>query len=88
MLLHYFGEKDIADCGQCDVCVKKRKERASKPAPSLTLKERVIALLSQTPCPAIEVAKKLDADREEVDELLASLISEEIIQTNEGILSI
>ena len=88
MLLYYFGEKDIADCGQCDVCVKKRKERASEPAPSLTLKERVIALLSQTPCPAIEVAKKLDADREEVDELLASLISEEIIQTNEGILSI
>jgi ATP-dependent DNA helicase RecQ len=88
MLLHYFGEKDIADCGQCDVCVKKRKERTSEPAPSLTLKERVIALLSQTPCPAIEVAKKLDADREEVDELLASLISEEIIRTNEGILSI
>ena len=86
MLLHYFGEKDIADCGQCDVCVKKRKQRAS--APPLPLRERVIALLSETPCRAIEVARKLDADREEVDELIASLLSEEIIQANEGILSI
>ena len=86
MLLHYFGEKDIADCGQCDVCVKKRKQRAS--APPLPLRERVIALLSETPCRAIEVARKLDVDREEVDELIASLLSEEIIQANEGVLSI
>ena len=86
MLLHYFGEKDIADCGQCDVCVKKRKQRAG--APPLPLRERVITLLSETPCRAIEVARKLDADREEVDELIASLLSEEIIQANEGVLSI
>jgi ATP-dependent DNA helicase RecQ len=29
MLLAYFGEKDSGDCGQCDVCLAKKKKRLS-----------------------------------------------------------
>lgn len=29
MLLSYFGEKDIADCGQCDVCLARKKAHAA-----------------------------------------------------------
>ena len=29
MLLHYFGEKADRDCGQCDVCLEKKKTKAA-----------------------------------------------------------
>ena len=88
MLLHYFGEKESSDCGHCDVCLKKRKRETGKKEDSHKLKEQIVALLKKSPCLAFELAEKLNADRKEVEEALTFLISEEIIQINEGILSI
>ena len=88
MLLHYFGEKESSDCGYCDVCLKKRKRETGKKEDSHKLREQIVALLKKSPCLAFELAEKLNADRKEVEEALTFLISEEIIQINEGILSI
>ncbi len=88
MLLHYFGEKESSDCGHCDVCLKKRKRETGKKEDSHKLREQIVALLKKSPCLAFELAEKLNADRKEVEEALTFLISEEIIQINEGILSI
>jgi len=85
MLLHYFGEKNKHNCGQCDVCLKKHTS-GLKQSDFDHLKERIMDLLSKGEQPIHTIAEQLNANQEKVQEAITFLISEEIIHQKNGIL--
>ena len=87
MLLHYFGEKNEHNCGQCDACLKKH-ESGIKLGDFQELKEQILELLKEGPLSSVELCDKLKAPSKLIVPVVSFLISEEIIYTRNGILSI
>lgn len=87
MLLHYFGEKNEHNCGQCDACLKKH-ESGIKLGDFHELKEQILELLKEGPLSSVELCDKLKAPSKQIVPVVSFLISEEIIYTRNGILSI
>lgn len=88
MLLHYFGEKNEHNCGQCDVCQQKH-ESGLKGGVFLEWEEKIKDLLDNEPTTPRELIEKLGTENKEtIHKVLSYLLAEEIIQQNDGILSI
>ena len=85
MLLHYFGEKNKHNCGQCDVCLKKHPS-GLKQSEFSHLQELILDILSDGEHPTHTIAKQLNANQEKVQEVITFLLSEEIIHQKNGIL--
>ena len=83
VLLHYFGEEDAPECGQCDVCRHRR--------PPVAATEKAAALILEK----LEDGKKhpvaemdfAGIPREAVAESLKRLIDEEAVSLSDGMLS-
>ena len=86
MLLRYFGEKNGHNCGHCDVCLKKHPS-GLKQGEFTLLKEEIESYLTTGPCSLTEIVQKTQADKEKLEQVISFLLSEEIIQLKNGILS-
>ena len=85
MLLRYFGEKNEHHCGQCDVCLQKHSS-GIRLGEFMELKERILELLNDAPCPVAELAEKLDTPSANMEQTVSFLLAEEIIHLKDGIL--
>ncbi|MDJ0646447.1 MAG: RecQ family ATP-dependent DNA helicase [Flavobacteriaceae bacterium] len=71
-LLSYFGEKEVKDCGCCDVCISR-----SAPATSVdfnSISERILKLLASNPLSSRELIKMLKQDQNAVLSTLQLLL--------------
>jgi ATP-dependent DNA helicase RecQ len=77
MLLEYFGEKDAASCGTCDVCADERaRNSAVKPAVPV---EGIIQLLSDGQLHQLEELDQLGLTHSSMKNVLRELCDEEKI---------
>ena len=86
MLLRYFGEKNEHNCGQCDTCLQKHST-GLKQGDFQELKEWILQTLKSNPCPVSELVSQKYEDKEKVQQVISFLLSEEIIQIKDGILT-
>ena len=86
MLLRYVGEKNEHNCGQCDTCLQKHST-GLKQGDFQELKEWILQTLKSNPCPVAELVSQKHEDKEKVQQVISFLLSEEIIQIKDGILT-
>ncbi len=81
-LLEYFGEKNVRDCGMCDVC-----HNASK-ADIQQVQQQILRLLADRKQHHLTELYRLQLPKEELDQVLAYLLKEEYIIQQDGYLLI
>ena len=77
-LLSYFGEKKVSDCGQCDVCIE-RKRNKTKESHIENAKQQILDLLDDGENHLITELRTLNLPNALLDEALQQLIMEEVI---------
>ena len=89
MLLRYFGEKNKHNCGQCDVCISRRATDTGLSDDSFEeLKREITELLAQQPLPLVEIANKMEAEKERVEEVIHHLLEEGALKMQDGMIHI
>ena len=84
MLLRYFGEKNEHECGQCDICLEKKRKASLAATDFEAIKEQVLALISNKPLTPAEIAEQLPFSKEQVAATLKFLLDEEELTMKDG----
>ena len=87
MLLRYFGQTDSKECGQCDVCTD-RSNALSKAEESDKAQTMIEALLADGQQHPIAELHRLPMPYEAIETALETMIYEEIIIDDDGLLSL
>ena len=87
MLLKYFGEKNEHNCGQCDVCLKKHQS-GLKQGDFDEIAHTIRTTLENAPKSSRHLMNELNYDKEKISCVLRYLIAEEVVQEENGILTL
>jgi ATP-dependent DNA helicase RecQ len=87
MLLRYFGEKNDHNCGQCDVCIAKKKSKEEKNEVEY-VRTAIMTILNDGGYHAITELKSINFIESVINSEIEYLISEEIIIVEDGLLTL
>jgi ATP-dependent DNA helicase RecQ len=88
MLLHYFDEKEVGDCGGCDVCLAKNASGLNN-AEFNRIREALLQKLSSDPCPVSRLVDALPFPEEKSIQVIRFLSDhDERIVLQDGYLSL
>ena len=78
LLLNYFGEQQTVPCGRCDNC-RRHHPSGLRQSEAETIAQRITSLLADGALHPLEELDTLPFPTEQIDAVLSTLISEEII---------
>lgn len=83
MLLRYFGEKSGCDCGQCDICIDRKRQGLSQTEFN-ELKKRVMQMIKKESLTPVELMEKLGTSKEELSKVVRYLLDEQELRMQDG----
>ncbi len=86
LLLHYFGEGDTHDCGQCDVCLSRRGAGASTAFSDDALSVQIKRQLEAAPLTPADLASRLPVGKDSLLDALYRLLDTGELITENGLL--
>ena len=86
MLLHYFGEKNEHNCEQCDTCINRRKNNGVTDSSYNALRKQILEMLSVQQRTPADLARLIEADKEEIAAVIRFLLDKGEIQMEDGML--
>ncbi len=84
MLLRYFGEKNDCNCGQCDICIKRKRESSFSEKNIEDIGTEIVELLKENPLLPNEIVNAMSYDSELLAEVIEYLFNEELICLIDG----
>ena len=83
MLLRYFGEDSDHQCGQCDVCLRRKKKGVDNIL-YVRAREAIRGLLADKTWHVVTELNQLDINRDALDEALQAMLAEEELETSKS----
>lgn len=87
MLLHYFGEKNEHNCGQCDVCLSNKNDQRLSNSQFDEIRKEVLQLLQEKDMTPAEIASKLNKDSEQLGRAIQYMLDEGELTNKNGKIS-